>query len=84
LSSRHTYDLHILPRVLCTYLICKLGSIGCMVRFDGLKGWKLYEERLKQYFLANGIKKERRVPVLLSTIESKSYKIVIEFLLILE
>jgi len=66
MSSRHIfYDLHVLPRVLFTYLICNLFSIDNMVRFDGSKEWKLYEELLKQYFLANGIKKERQVPVLL-------------------
>lgn len=52
------------------------GSIGSMAEFDGSEEWKLYEERLEQYFLANGIEKERQVPVLLSVIGSKSYKIV--------
>lgn len=52
------------------------GSIGSMAEFDGSEEWKFYEERLEQYFLANEIEKERQVPVLLSVIGSKSYKIV--------
>lgn len=52
------------------------GSIGRMAEFDVSENWKLYEERLEQYFLANRIEKERQVPVLLSVIGSKSSKMV--------
>jgi len=52
------------------------GSIGNIAEFDGSEEWKLYEERLEQYFLANGVENSRRVPVLLSVIGAKSYKIV--------
>lgn len=37
--------------------------------------WDLYKERLDQYFLANVITAERRVPVLLTLIGTHSYKI---------
>lgn len=52
------------------------GSVSSIAEFDGSEEWKLYEERLEQYFLANGIEKERKVPVLLFVIGRKSYKIV--------
>jgi len=55
-----------------------LGNIGHVAEFDGLEDWWLYEERLEQYFLANGIEKQRKVPVLLSVIGPRSYKIVKE------
>jgi len=33
-----------------------LGNIGNVAEFDGSEDWRLYKERLEQYFLANGIK----------------------------
>jgi len=42
------------------------GSIGTVSEFEAMDDWKLYQERLEQYFLANAIEEGRKVPVLLS------------------
>jgi len=49
-----------------------------MAEFDGSEDWRLYEERLEKYFLANGIEKQRKVPVLLAVIGPRLCKIVKE------
>lgn len=52
-----------------------LGNIGNVAEFDGSEDWPLYEESLEQYFLANGIEEQRNVPVSLSVIGPRSFKI---------
>lgn len=52
------------------------GSIGTVSEFEGTDDWKLYQERLKQYFLANAIEEGRKVPVLLSVVGLNTYKII--------
>lgn len=52
------------------------GSIGTVSEFEGTDNWKLYQERLEQYFLTNAIEEGRKVPVLLSVVGLNTYKII--------
>lgn len=50
------------------------GKIGRIDTFDGAnETWQSYKERLDQFFLANDVKNEKKVPVLLSVIGGKTY-----------
>lgn len=50
-------------------------AIGKMDNFDeGSESWTCYEERLEQYFLANEVGDEKKVPVLLSLIGIRTYQ----------
>ena len=48
------------------------GSIGTVSEFEATDDWKLYQERLEQYFLANGIEEGRKIPV----VGLNTYKII--------
>ena len=50
------------------------GYIGKIDPFDeNIENWTSYTERLEQYFEANEIANEKRVPALLSLIGGKTY-----------
>jgi len=40
-----------------------LGNIDNLLKFDDTEDWRLYEQKLEQYFLAKGIEEQRKVPV---------------------
>ena len=45
------------------------GKVGRISYFDeSVELWSSYQERLEQFFLANEIKDEKKVPVLLSVV----------------
>ena len=48
--------------------------IGKIEAFDEINGdWNAYVERVEQYFIANGIKEEKQVAVMLSLMGNKTY-----------
>ena len=50
------------------------AAIGKLGYFDeGVETWEAYSERLEQYFIANGIEGDKKVPALLSVIGPKTY-----------
>lgn len=49
-----------------------ISNIGC---FNINDDWDLFNERLEQYFLANRIDEERKVPVLLTSVNESVYKV---------
>ena len=52
------------------------GKIGRITDFDeSTELWSSYQERLEQYFLANEIKDEKKVPVLLSVMGGQTYSV---------
>lgn len=51
-------------------------SIDTVSEFEATDDWKLYQERLEQYFLTNDIEVRRKVLVLLSVVGLKTYKII--------
>ena len=53
--------------------------VGALGPFDqGMTQWSSYAERMEEYLLANGITEERKkVAILLSTIRSKMYNLLI-------
>lgn len=52
-----------------------VGTIGRLSEYQLGEDWNLYQERLDQYFLANIIPDDRKVPVLLTLIGNRAYKI---------
>lgn len=54
--------------------ISKMTSIGKLEAFDeSQESWTNYAERLEQYFIANEVSEEKKVPALLSLIGPKTY-----------
>jgi len=51
-------------------------SIDTVSEFEATDDWKLYQERLEQYFLTNDIEVRRKVLVLLSVVGLNTYKII--------
>lgn len=51
-------------------------SIDMVSEFEATDDWKLYQERLEQYFLTNDIEVRRKVLVLLSVVGLNTYKII--------
>lgn len=51
------------------------GTIGTLAEFKKDGDWVLYEERMNQFFLANMIPEERKVPLLITCIGEKTYYI---------
>lgn len=49
-------------------------TIGSVSEYKPGEDWKLWEERLEQYFEANYIDDHKRVPVLLTLLGSEAYK----------
>ncbi len=53
-----------------------MNSIGKLEEFDETRdNWTAYIERVKQYFLANDVDDEKKVAVLLTMIEGKTYSL---------
>ena len=53
-----------------------MNSIGKLEEFDERRGdWTAYIERVEQYFLANDVDDEKKVPVLLTVIGGKTYSL---------
>ena len=53
-----------------------MNSIGKLEEFDETCGnWSAYIERVEQYFLANDVDDEKKVPVLLTVIGGKTYSL---------
>ncbi|XP_045463872.1 uncharacterized protein K02A2.6-like [Harmonia axyridis] len=50
------------------------ATIGSIAEYSSDDDWSLWAERLEQYFSANDIDQEKRVPVLLTLIGDKAYK----------
>ena len=54
-----------------------MNSIGKLEEFDETHGdWTAYIERVEQYFLANDVDDEKKVPVLLTVIGCKTYSFI--------
>ena len=54
---------------------CRIGNIG---EFNELtETWKSYTERVKQYFAANEIADDRKVPALLAMMGGKTYSLLL-------
>lgn len=51
------------------------GSIRSVGEFNAAKQWSLYQERLEQYMMANGIPADRQVAVLLTVVGAKTYSV---------
>ena len=49
-----------------------LGNVG---EFNKDKEWQLYVDRLEQFFAANGIANEKKVPLMLSVIGAETYRL---------
>ena len=54
-----------------TKMAFSIGNIGEYI--DGIETWKSYTERVTQFFKANDVKNEKRVPALLSLMGGKTY-----------
>ena len=53
-----------------------MNSIGKLEEFDEARNdWTAYIERVEQYFLANDVADDKRVPVLLTLIGGKTYSL---------
>ncbi|XP_049887090.1 uncharacterized protein LOC126381677 [Pectinophora gossypiella] len=53
-------------------------SVGKIGEFDvHSKDWKLYVERLEQYFVVNGVKTELQVPTLITIMGAESYELLV-------
>ena len=50
-----------------------IGNIGEFSEFT--ENWKSYTERVKQYFMANEISNDRKVPALLALMGGKTYSL---------
>ena len=76
-SNQRNFDLPIpIPTYLPTYLptIPKPMPIGKIEAFDETNDdWNAYVERLEQYFIANEIKDNKQVAVMLSLMGNKTY-----------
>lgn len=53
--------------------MARVGKIN--VFEDEHELWQCYKERLDQYFIANDVKDEKKVPALLSLVGGKTYSI---------
>lgn len=51
------------------------GTIGTLSEYQIGNDWCTYEERMEQYFLANYIEDNKKVPVLLTVIGEQAYKV---------
>ncbi|KAF0690917.1 Uncharacterized protein FWK35_00037654, partial [Aphis craccivora] len=49
------------------------GTIGVLSEFKPDGDWTVYQERMEQYFLANMIPEERKVPLLITCMGEKAY-----------
>jgi len=49
------------------------GTIGVLSEFKPEDDWTVYQERMEQYFLANMIPEERKVPLLITCMGEKAY-----------
>ena len=63
-------------------LVCVFGTITMPGKYDYLKEFLsdeesigAYLERAALYFVANGIKEDKQVPILLSSIKAQSYSL---------
>ncbi|KAF2883189.1 hypothetical protein ILUMI_22989 [Ignelater luminosus] len=50
-----------------------IGNVGSLSESNPAGNWTIYQERLKQFFVANGVAQDRKVAVLLTLIGSKAY-----------
>lgn len=55
------------------------GIVTNISQFNIKDDRDIFNERLEQYLLANGVEEERKVPVLLTTVSEAVYKCVKEF-----
>lgn len=55
--------------------VVNTGTVGSINQFSVNQDWEIFIERLEQYFLANKVEEDRRVPVLLTTITETVYKV---------
>ncbi|KAF2885856.1 hypothetical protein ILUMI_20318 [Ignelater luminosus] len=51
----------------------QIGNVGSLSEFNPADNWTIYQERLEQFFVANGVAQDRKVAVLLTLIGSKAY-----------
>ncbi|XP_008179051.1 uncharacterized protein K02A2.6-like [Acyrthosiphon pisum] len=50
------------------------GTMGTLAEFRIDGDWNVYQERMEQFFLANGIPEERKVPLLITCMGEQAYK----------
>ncbi|KAF2898925.1 hypothetical protein ILUMI_07250 [Ignelater luminosus] len=50
-----------------------IGNVGSLSEFNPADNWTIYQERLEQFFVANGVAQDPKVAVLLTLIGSKAY-----------
>ncbi|KAF2897386.1 hypothetical protein ILUMI_08789 [Ignelater luminosus] len=50
-----------------------IGNVGSLLEFNSTDNWTIYQERLEQFFVANGVAQDRKVADLLTLIGSKAY-----------
>ncbi|KAJ8927083.1 hypothetical protein NQ314_020490 [Rhamnusium bicolor] len=54
--------------------VINTGNIATLANFKQGDDFEIFEERLEQFFLANRIENERKVSVLLTSIDEETYK----------
>ncbi|XP_058810503.1 uncharacterized protein K02A2.6-like [Phymastichus coffea] len=54
------------------------GYIGSIVEYDLSEDWELWQERLEQFFTANDVEEEKKVPLLITFLGNKGYALLRE------
>ncbi|KAF2892439.1 hypothetical protein ILUMI_13737, partial [Ignelater luminosus] len=50
-----------------------IGNVGSLSEFNPADNWTIYQKRLEQFFVGNGVAQDRKIAVLLTLIGSKAY-----------